>query len=530
MKRKLCTLLALIALLNCFALTAPAEEGITVMPLAEGCVPVEVLAAVATYAIMEGQALDQSSVAMTDSALTADCGIFTIRVDYSGSYASGITISSAYLDAEYARTMGVIFGKVCAGYGGFDDADQLLVGLDFNAFNSLTMSSQTLVQGDYKIVLRVAPDDPRPYQLTLALLKPLSEPAVLLDASGILKAMDPDLSASFAFTAGNDPNGRLGREGEYTSKVNFGLTSVDPKAVSDVSLLVSSGGSIEVFGSTGDAISRASYVSGVQLQVNGKQEIVIAYGCAVLRLSPDLDAEEAGLLIGRFIAAVRGGAAPQQAAAPAATPAPTPGPTATPAPAISLKAGDIVTFGRYEQDNVPANGREPIEWIVLKTEDDRVMLVSRYVLDVYNTYWGSPTWDKSTLRTWMNGTFLNTAFSEQEQKALVTVTVTADKNPNYSSDPGADTQDKVYCLSYVEANTLLTNSQRRTAPTDYARVTGKVYVESNGCCYWWLRSPGRPKCGAAIVCADGSYDYDASYDGFCYGVRPVIWVDLTQFN
>ena len=47
----------------------------------------------------------------------------------------------------------------------------------------------------------------------------------------------------------------------------------------------------------------------------------------------------------------------------------------------SIEVGDIVTFGHYEQDGDDANGLEPIEWIVLDTEDAVATLISRYGLD-----------------------------------------------------------------------------------------------------------------------------------------------------
>ena len=40
----------------------------------------------------------------------------------------------------------------------------------------------------------------------------------------------------------------------------------------------------------------------------------------------------------------------------------------------SLSVGDIVLFGRYEQDNDPADGPEEIEWIVLDIRDGSVKL------------------------------------------------------------------------------------------------------------------------------------------------------------
>ena len=44
------------------------------------------------------------------------------------------------------------------------------------------------------------------------------------------------------------------------------------------------------------------------------------------------------------------------------------------------KAGDTIVFGKYEQDGVKANGKEPIEWIVLKEEDNNILVLSKYVI------------------------------------------------------------------------------------------------------------------------------------------------------
>ena len=76
---------------------------------------------------------------------------------------------------------------------------------------------------------------------------------------------------------------------------------------------------------------------------------------------------------------------------------------------------------------------------------------------------------------------------------------------------------------------MLTAEERKTKPARYARENRQVYTEGEFC-YWWLRSPGKPGCGAAVVCPDGSFDYDASYDGFCYGVRPAVWVQISQIE
>ncbi len=47
----------------------------------------------------------------------------------------------------------------------------------------------------------------------------------------------------------------------------------------------------------------------------------------------------------------------------------------------TYKVGDIVNFGHYEQDGNTANGKEEIEWEVLKVESDRMLVISKYALD-----------------------------------------------------------------------------------------------------------------------------------------------------
>ena len=62
------------------------------------------------------------------------------------------------------------------------------------------------------------------------------------------------------------------------------------------------------------------------------------------------------------------------------------------------------------------------------------------------------TWATCTLRTWLNDTFLNTAFTSAEQAAIKNTTVVNDDNPYSDAKVCVDTIDKVYLLSIAEAN------------------------------------------------------------------------------
>ena len=207
--------------------------------------------------------------------------------------------------------------------------------------------------------------------------------------------------------------------------------------------------------------------------------------------------------------------------------------------------GSYVTFGHYEQDNNTENGQEPIEWLVLDYDavSNRALLLSRYGLDAqpYNSVVAGTTWNICWLRGWLNGTFLNKAFTAQEQAGILITNVNNDRSQGYSrwsTSGGNNTADKVFLLSYAEANKYLgvmysnsgNNTKSRVAPTAYAIKQGASTSSSNkadgkAAGWWWLRSPGCYQKDAAIVYNDGSLRFYSVKSG--YGcIRPALWINL----
>ncbi len=206
-----------------------------------------------------------------------------------------------------------------------------------------------------------------------------------------------------------------------------------------------------------------------------------------------------------------------------------------------LKVGDHLFFGRYEQDNDQTNGKEPIEWIVLDVQDGKALLLSRYVLDAmqYNTEKKDMTWEKCTLRKWLNGDFLHAAFTETEQSAVLLTNVDNSKAQGYSewkTEGGGITWDQVFLLSCAQANKYLDvtwdNSILKAcaAPTKYAQAQGAWTSESNKTAdgepagWWWLRSPGFYQNYAAYVSDDGSLRH-CSVNRGNGDVRPALWLN-----
>ena len=204
----------------------------------------------------------------------------------------------------------------------------------------------------------------------------------------------------------------------------------------------------------------------------------------------------------------------------------------------SIEIGDVYTFGTYEQDNNATNGKENIEWIVIEKEESNILVISKYALDCqpYNEEYESVTWETCTLRSWLNSDFYHAAFSDEEKSAIMQTNVTADKNPERSTNPGNSTKDNVFLLSITEAGKYFSDADaRRCAPTAYAIVQGawtsNSYKTASGeaACWWWLRSPGGTQYYAADVSDGGSVYCGGRYvyrDFVC--VRPALWINLAS--
>lgn len=195
----------------------------------------------------------------------------------------------------------------------------------------------------------------------------------------------------------------------------------------------------------------------------------------------------------------------------------------------NAQVGDYVWFGAYEQDNNIANGQEVIEWLVLDVQDGKALLISKYALDCmpYNASQTSVTWQTCTLRTWLSSTFLYLAFDSAERSAIPMVTVSADKNPKYATDPGNATQDKVFLLNITEANKYFSSGNaRKCQPTKYAVAKG-AYADSVGNGYWWLRSPGKNRSDSTGILESGAIEESLGRVIWSdVAVRPAIWINI----
>ena len=197
--------------------------------------------------------------------------------------------------------------------------------------------------------------------------------------------------------------------------------------------------------------------------------------------------------------------------------------------------GEALYFGHYEQDNDEANGKEPIEWIILdKKEDGTLLLMSKYVLDasVYNQKLADMSWEASDVRQWLNTEFYCLAFNPEEQQRILLTSTENASDPTSGTIEGNSVEDHVFLLSTDEAGQYLTDEAICVCyPTDYAISKGALRMSSTGwnnntyrSCRWWLRSIGYTQSCAAYVDVTGKVSHKGDKLYLLLGIRPIIWL------
>ncbi|MCL1909109.1 MAG: DUF6273 domain-containing protein [Holophagaceae bacterium] len=147
------------------------------------------------------------------------------------------------------------------------------------------------------------------------------------------------------------------------------------------------------------------------------------------------------------------------------------------------------------------------KWRVLEVQGNRALMITEDVIEQrkYHGTYTDVTWETCDLRKYLNGDFLQ-KFSRDDQKLIAETKIQNPDSPEYGTDGGVDTVDKVFLLSIIEAE----------------KYSGGGSTSD----WWWLRSPGYENTDAALVgngyvCVDGCVVNDISG-----GLRPVLWLNL----
>ena len=201
----------------------------------------------------------------------------------------------------------------------------------------------------------------------------------------------------------------------------------------------------------------------------------------------------------------------------------------------------------YHKNTVYFFKYEPLEWVVLDASKGLVM--SKMILDAQHyalasyadgariygdetkTYYAND-YGKSDLAYWLDHTFLQTAFSVDEQ-ADIRLTTLDNSVPNAPAYSSPSSQNRVFPLSVTDIENknlgFVTYADRCAQGTAYAKAQGlsvDTYVNNYGNSSWFLRT-GRYNDTGVVSCVDsGGVIVSESLKSTYVGVRPAMRIDL----
>ncbi len=174
-------------------------------------------------------------------------------------------------------------------------------------------------------------------------------------------------------------------------------------------------------------------------------------------------------------------------------------------------------FSRLEQQRIKESPAEEVvhfagmDWRILERQDDRVLLIKDESLGSipFDEAGKHSSWADSSVRKWLNNTFLTENFSQEETDLILDTEVVTEKNTYFPGvDPGETTTDKLFLMSIGEEQQYY-----------------DLLHETETC--WWLRTPGAHEGSMAFVYRDKEvmpYGYEVSNTEIT--VKPLIWLSL----
>lgn len=155
------------------------------------------------------------------------------------------------------------------------------------------------------------------------------------------------------------------------------------------------------------------------------------------------------------------------------------------------------------------NTLSPVKWLLLEVDEEtgRALVVSKDCVAKmpFNKEWEKITWEKCTLRKWLNEQFYNSLPREIRDKIPEVEIVNRD---SCTIPGGSNTKDRIFLLSVDQYNCM---------PEKYRAA------QWNGSgCWYWLRTPGYDSYNFANVNRsgglDGGFDANGKYVGHGYHV------------
>jgi hypothetical protein len=209
-----------------------------------------------------------------------------------------------------------------------------------------------------------------------------------------------------------------------------------------------------------------------------------------------------------------------------------------------LVSGGLPDWGEPEAPNASESSTQRqefekmrfggIDWLVLEKEENKVLLLSEFVLfdRAYNDELVYVTWETSTLRSYLNNEFFNSFSLEERERIAETRVVNDEIMASYGAismygvstwpvSAGNDTDDRVFLLSVDEERRYFAAPSDRVVrrQADDVFAPGEEWI-------WWLRSPAHDNFHAITIPPNGADNMGGRVTRSSYGVRPALWLYL----
>ena len=201
-----------------------------------------------------------------------------------------------------------------------------------------------------------------------------------------------------------------------------------------------------------------------------------------------------------------------------------------------LEGRRYVRAGAEGEDGARYFACEPLVWRVVEVRDGTALLLSHAAVECepFQEDLRDVSWEDCTLRSWLNGygpqanasakdfsgrgkSFLDRAFSAEEQEAILETAVRNEANYYFGMDSGAQTKDRVFLPAESELfiydsseihgfsrHDEVADRAKQFRPTGYARMKG-VWTEAGerGNVFWITRTAGYTHANVVYVDESG---------------------------
>lgn len=208
---------------------------------------------------------------------------------------------------------------------------------------------------------------------------------------------------------------------------------------------------------------------------------------------------------------------------------------------IASEPGDVIIFGRYEQDGNLENGYEELKWIVLEADGTKRLLLAEDCIECmpYNFEAGKTNWNESIVNGWLNSIMVFEMFDSCERDMLMTSSLNESINPDYGTQYNKS-ESVLFLLSLQDMQKYFGNKSYELDDENASAYMGGPEIKANlstymlnrgansQCIGYWLRTPGIDYDGAVYVSHRGIVNIDGEGCVKYNLIRPAVWIDVGE--